>query len=143
MNERDTMFLRYMRRGDPTWESQFFDDLWQAFPSGQCDCCEGHLFIHCGDPCHVGFEVHGRVCNGCKVDRVHSLLRYENKMLVDGHRTLIASEFDEGGFVCYVVLTEQSALLHTFGSHVELTAAMPGADVDVYQRRGDLYDDHN
>ena len=142
-NELDTLFEPYMRHGLPGWESRFFDALWQVFPSSLCTCCEGHLFIHCGHKCHKGFEVHGRACNGCVDDRIQTLLRYENKLTVSGRRTMIASEFDLGGFLNYVVLTEHSERLHLYPSHAELVAAVPDADVDIYQNRGDDFADHN
>ena len=139
----DQIFKPYMSRHDTTWDCSFFEELWTSFPTAMCRCCEGHLFFDCGSGCHVGFEAHGRACGACDNDRVLSLLRYENKMTIAGRRTLVASEFDNDGFVCYLVLTEASEDIQTFSSHRELAESIREVDVDVYQSKGDVYEDHN
>lgn len=145
MSDINRVFYGYMSRGELFWDCSFFERFWSTFPSSRCRCCEGHLFLHCGPrlTCHKGFEVHGKACSGCESDRIHSLLRYEDKMSAPSGRVIIASEFDRRGFVCYLSLTEGSDEIKVYGSYDDLLSELPDADVDVYQERGDTYDVHN
>ncbi len=139
----DELFINYLKYNDKVWDYNNFDKLYSQFPNNICECCDGHLFLHCGYPCHKGFDVHGKCCSGCDNDKIMTLIRYETKFEKENTKYIISSEFDNNGFLNYLVLTNNNSEITIIKDHNNLCKLYGVIDVDVYYKKCDVYDDNN